>query len=374
MEVAGAVARVVCVGDLMFDRRLAPPRMFFYYPDAVACYTNAEQQFRLPFVNDAASHQWFRQRQHDLSGIGDTSHAPISRAVDDGEDDPDHPFRAVAPAFAAADMVFGNLECPLSSRGRRMSNDCCYSASPAFAPAMAKAGFRAVSFANNHAMDFGVEAFTDTLDALEGAGIRAAGAGRTLAEARRPAIVPLPGLTVGFLAYSMIGSDWIYAAGDECGVAPLNPMIVSEDIAAARPLVDFLFVSLHWGVEGTTQIHPRCRDIAFDILDCGADAVIGHHPHVPSGIELHGGRPIIYSLGNFCFGHDHPTWRKDMYAAFEFNGPRLERLVVVPIGGRYQPKPLGDDACRALANLLQRTSGEVAERLSIEPGQVAIAL
>lgn len=330
---------ITAVGDMMFDRRLTPPRVFYHYPDVSTIGIPFEGQIRFPFTNTRESVHWLSSLDRHVQGVHATSHmaesVPLELPSDAGQ--PDYPFREIAGTLQSSDIVFGNLECPLVTEGRRMVNDTCYAADPAYARAMAEAGFRVVSFANNHCFDYGEEGFLATLQALRENGIGVIGAGTTLEAARTPAVLRANDVAVAFLAYTMIGGDSIFATDGESGVAPLNPMIVGEDIRRARTAADLVVLSLHWGIEGRPMPWPRLVDLAHDFVDAGADAVLGHHAHVPGSVEIYRGRPILYSLGNFTFGHDHRAWGTDMIARLHVQDGAVAAVELLPIRGRFQP-------------------------------------
>lgn len=367
---------ITAVGDLMFDRRLQPPRIFFHYPDVSTCGPFFEGHVRFPFPNTHESLHWLSALDRHVHGVHQTAHAAQSIGLELPEDAEqfDYPFRAIVDELKQSDLVFGNLECPLSTRGRRMSNDQAFAAAPGFARSMAEAGFRVVSFANNHCFDYGEIAFFDTLDVLREHGITVVGAGASLQEARRPAITDVGGVRIAFLAYSMIGPDWIYATNGECGVAPLNPMTVGEDIVRVRADVDLVVLSVHWGVEGRATPWPRLVEIAHDFMDSGVDVILGHHPHVPGSIEIYNGRPIFYSLGNFIFGHDHSSWADDMIVKLHVGGRRLSRVEVLPVRGRYQPAVVDGDDAEPLRRHLAAVSRPFGTTFSVSPGSCTIDL
>jgi len=344
----------------MLDRRLLPPRIFYHHPDFATCAGAFEGQIRYPFSNTDESVRWLAGLDRSVNGIRATSHLAQSTPLQLPEDGAafDYPFRGIADQLRASQIVFGNLECPLSKRGRRLNNDTCYSADPAFAATMAAAGFNVMSFANNHCFDFGEEAFFDTLEILRKNGIQSVGAGATLAEARNPATFRVNGVTVAFLAYSLIGPHWIWATPDESGAAPLNPMIVGQDIQRARRQADFVILSMHWGVESRAVPYPRLVELAHDCIDSGADAILGHHPHVAGSVEVYKGRPIFYSLGNFVFGHDHEEWSDGIMARLHIESGALRKAEIVPIAGRYQPAV----ATGETAAFVQRRVAEASRR------------
>ncbi len=219
--------------------------------------------------------------------------------------DPEHDFFApVAPLFAGADLRFVNLEGPLSDqKGETQSpwNLLTFTGPPAGAGALARAGVDVVSTANNHAWDYGHRALVETLDDLDGAGVRHAGTGRDAAAASAPVILERNGIRVAFVAVTDIwnlGSLRTHKAA--AFVAGADEELLAASVAALRAerAADVVVVSYHGGVEYVHLPLPRARRILRAAIDAGADVVLGHHPHVLQGIEWHRGRPILYSLGN----------------------------------------------------------------------------
>ena len=355
----------------MLDRRLQPPRVFYYLPDVAACLPGFSTHFRLPFVNNQGSRQWLQGRKIPGHGIDLTSHRTRSRELDsiDDDDGADLPFRNIKEELSRSSLVFGNLECPLSERGRRMSNDCCYSASPRFAAGLKDAGFRVLSLANNHSLDFGETAFRDTLVALGEQGIAVVGAGPSLEQARQPAVFESDTTRIAFLGYNMIGPDWLYAGDSEWGVVPLNPLLVSEDIARIREEVDLVLVSVHWGEELKAFPWPRQIELARYLVECGADAVLGHHPHVAGAIEIYRGRPIFYSLGNFCFGHGHTEWEHNMIARLGIESREIRWIEVTGIDGCYQPAVIGGEASQLFHEKVKQLSEQFGTPFDYRDGR-----
>ncbi|MFB0610697.1 CapA family protein [Aurantiacibacter poecillastricola] len=242
--------------------------------------------------------------------------------------DPGSMFAELGGAFDA-DCVFGQMECVLSDRGSPAPNARLPMRSPpSIAANLASAGFDVMSVAGNHAMDFGGDALCDTVDHLREAGIVACGGGANLAQARKPAMLERGGRKLAFLAYSSILPAGYAAENNRPGCAPLrahtlyeqvepdqpgtDPRIhtyadendlaaLLEDIRIAREGADHVFVSMHWGIHFVrAKLADYQRAVGRQIIDAGADAVIGHHPHLLKPIEFHRGRPIIHSLGNFA--------------------------------------------------------------------------
>lgn len=213
---------------------------------------------------------------------------------------PDAPFAALRPHAAAADLAFANLEFPVGERAwvrEGRADEFFHDA--AVPAALARAGFRVVSLANNHMLDCGERGLARTLEACRAAGLATAGAGPDLDAARAPAVLDVHGVRVVLLAYATTGSD--AAAPGRPGVAPLDPPLVAEDVARWRPQADVLVVSAHWGSMYVDYPPPRVLATARAIAAAGADLVLGHHPHVLQGAERIGRTLVLYSLGDAVF-------------------------------------------------------------------------
>ena len=202
----------------------------------------------------------------------------------------------------AGDVVLGNLEGTLSvgggsKCGADSSNCYAFQTPPSYGAWLKQAGFTVMNLANNHAYDFGPSGQTQTLAALKK---------QQLATTGRP----------GEIAYQQVGQIKVAIVG----FAPYSWAQSLTDIPAARSLVkkaaanaDVVIVTMHAGAEGTDHTHVRPGTetylgenrgnvVAFShaVVEAGADAVIGHGPHVLRGIEWYKGRLIAYSLGNFA--------------------------------------------------------------------------
>jgi poly-gamma-glutamate synthesis protein (capsule biosynthesis protein) len=218
------------------------------------------------------------------------------------------PLAAFAPILAQADYRIGNLEVPVAGNGQpHASKIVTFRAEPA-ALAVLKGRFDAVSVANNHSGDYGQGAFVETLQHVAAAGIASFGGGRNLAEAHRPLWIDIRGLKIAILGYNEFKPRAFEAGADWPGVAWSEDDHVIADIRAARAAgADHVIPFLHWGWEKETQPTERQRNFARRLIDEGAAAVVGGHPHVTQGAEIYKGRPIVYSLGNFLFdGFDYP--------------------------------------------------------------------
>jgi hypothetical protein len=311
---------------------------------------------------------------------------------------------AVRGLLRGGDITFGQLEEPLSNRGARQLfaglGGPRWDGPPLDAGASARLlrdhGFDVMSFAGNHTMDRSEESLSDTLDAARAAGIGLVGAGTDIEAARAPVIRAVHGTRVGFLGYASVLPGGYAAGPGRPGVAPLRastyyqqvdwqpgtaPRVVtvpepadlaalSADIAALRPLVDVLVVSVHWGVHfepGTIADYQYA--CAHAAVDAGADAVLGHHAHILKAVEVYRGKPVIYSLNNFLLRPrgDDGAWlspantpsdqQKSVMARLTIEQGLITRFALRPVWLDHRPRPeapgAGDPRAGAVLDYLR---------------------
>jgi len=203
----------------------------------------------------------------------------------------------------SADLSVVNLECPVTTRGEKIEKPYNFRMNPAFLNALNRGGVDLVNIANNHIFDYGKQGLFDTISYLDSLGIWHIGAGRTEREARMPVIVQAGERRIGIQGYYG-GGEAPVASGPNPGVAPRSLPVILADIDSLRKRdsVDYVIVVLHWGTEKETVPDNGQIGFAHALIEGGADAVIGHHPHVLQGIERYKTGVIVYSLGNLVFG------------------------------------------------------------------------
>lgn len=219
----------------------------------------------------------------------------------------DYCFGETAALFREADFAAVNLECAVSLRGESVKPEGYgFRSPPGNLESLLRAGIDAVSLANNHVLDFGYDAFSDTLRSLDDAGILYAGAGETLTAAAAPALFYTEnGTVVGFLAMTerLPFRSW-RADADRGGLYVLDYDAIDavcETVSAAKARCDILVVSVHWGTEYSGRVLQKQEEAARKMVDAGADLIFGHHPHLLQKIERYNNRLILYSTGNFLF-------------------------------------------------------------------------
>jgi len=204
---------------------------------------------------------------------------------------------------------------------------------------MRSSGISIVNLANNHTFDAEERGFLDTLRTLSSAGIAHVGGGNDLAEARKPVILTRNGIKIGFLGYAQFNNmgESAFAADGRPGIVPMDPFLIKEDIRRLRPQVDYVVLAIHWATNRTYDISPENRKFAHDLIDAGADLIMGHHPPHPKGIEVYHGKVILYAPSNILRGHTNPNSDDGYLARFTLGPKSVEKVEVLPISGKGQP-------------------------------------
>jgi poly-gamma-glutamate synthesis protein (capsule biosynthesis protein) len=243
-------------------------------------------------------------------------------------------FAPVRDILRAAPVVFGQLETVISDRGEIVPNAKLAMRAPTtLGPVLADAGFSMMSFAGNHCLDWGYDAFGDTLATMSAARVRLAGAGPDRVSAFAAVYQSVGDTAVAMIAASSILPEGYAATADSAGCAPMRAHTFYEQIEHDQPgtparirshpdradlaaltaairdtkaRADIVLVSLHWGIHMVRgSIAEYQIEVAEAAIEAGADAILGHHPHLMKGIGFHRGKPIFFSLGNFAIEQPH---------------------------------------------------------------------
>lgn len=260
--------------------------------------------------------------------------------------DINYPFAKISPTLKEADITFVNLESQLADLGgetQSPTNEFRFAGPPESAQSLANAGIDIVSLANNHMWDYGQERLFETMNHLETAGIAYVGASKNPEQKWTPNIMEIKGHKVGWLAMTTLLNGYEKTGADEY-VAFDDIEKLQQSIADLRPQVDWVLVSVHTGNEYQTAPEKETIALMRGIIDAGADAVIGHHPHVPRPIEVYNNKPIFYSLGNFAF------WQPFSFATQHSFLARLTldkkeglNYEIVPVKAGWQPELLTNE-------------------------------
>jgi poly-gamma-glutamate capsule biosynthesis protein CapA/YwtB (metallophosphatase superfamily) len=234
----------------------------------------------------------------------------------------DHVFGPLAPVFRRNDLAIVNLETPIVVLRRPEKGDMIFHGPPAMLAALKKAGVSIATFANNHCLDQHREGITSTRDSLRAAGLLSAGADVDEASAWTPLVVEKNGLRLGVLAVGRFINGFNNTKDPAQPHVPVvaypqEPIVGShtieqlvDTVRARAAEVDALVVFIHWGDEYKSQPRADDRALAQQLLDAGAAAVIGHHPHVLQPVEwmtrADGTKGLVaFSLGNLVSNQDY---------------------------------------------------------------------
>lgn len=239
------------------------------------------------------------------------------------------PFHLISDELRSADLRYCNLECPVSDRGHNLHHLYSFRADPRSIEGLQTAGFDVVSQANNHAYDWGPEALLDSMERLRAAGIQPVGAGHNILAAHYPLLVQVQSLRIAFLAYVNIDPKEASAGVDLPGVAWLDLPQTLADIRFARPLADLLIVCPHWGVEYASKPTREQVEFAHQMIDAGADIIVGSHPHVVQPLENYHDRWIAYSLGNFVFDQQDSATHRGLMLRVTVRNKQITKVLPI---------------------------------------------
>lgn len=195
-------------------------------------------------------------------------------------------------------------------------------------PALTRMGVAVADIGNNHICDLD-NGVADTVRDCAAAGIACLGAGATTEAASRPVRLVEEGREIVLLSWGWHVIGCRGAKEKMAGVNLLRPGDVLRQAASARASYPNarLICQFHWNFEMELYPQPAHRQLAFSLIEAGADAVIGHHPHRVGGFERYEGKPIVYSLGNWwvpqgVFWAGKLRYTADSYTqlAFELDG------------------------------------------------------
>lgn len=259
----------------------------------------------------------------------------VQAAIDERGDD-DYIYDEVRDMITAADLAVGTLNATISDIPPHTGCVPTYVlvGSSGNADALQRAGFDVMSVATNHIkncglMDCGNQAFFDTLDNLRRVGIIPVGAGTDHDEAMQPVVVEVNGVHFGIVSLGQI-EPMAFAGKDQPGIAVLNPENLRTAIAAARQVADVVIAMPHWGPEDVPWPTYIQRDLARQLVEAGADLVVGNHTHVVQGWQEIDGMPVFYGLGNFVFDQGLRDHQQGAILKVYFDGSRFTGYEFIP--------------------------------------------
>lgn len=237
-----------------------------------------------------------------IHGVGDVSLDPayIPALAVEGYD---HAWSGLEGIFVDDDLTVINLECPMATGGTIVPKAFNFRCDPDALDAMVDAGIDVAGQANNHILDYGVEAMLESRDRLVAAGVAAPGVGADASEAYRPAVLEVDGWRIAVLGFSgPRGSNSWVATEERAGMADArDPEAVVAAVEAAAADADLVVVTIHWGVELDTTPRPDQITLAREMVAAGADVIFGHHAHRLQPMSMLDGAAVFWGLGNFVW-------------------------------------------------------------------------
>ncbi|MGH7857401.1 MAG: CapA family protein [Candidatus Binatia bacterium] len=336
----------------------------------------------LPHPSEPTLHEPAVKDARGYVRLAEDAHGPIPRAVD---------FRYVwGDALAEMrerrpDVRFVVLETAVTRSEDWMPKGINYRMHPENVGVLTAAGIDGVTLANNHVLDWGPAGLLETLKTLRDAGVKTAGAGRNLAEAKAPAVFDLSGkarvLVHGFGSpTSGVPLDWS-ATDDLPGVNVLAELSegtlrrVAADLRSSPRTIRV--ASIHWGPNWGYGITPEQRSFARGLVEAGVDVVHGHSSHHPKGIEVHRGRPILYGCGDFLNDYEgiggYEEYRPDLslmyFADLAAATGSLVELRMVPMQiERFRLRRASGEDAGWLRGTLSRLGEPLGTRVELEDG------
>ncbi|MDD5638802.1 MAG: CapA family protein [Candidatus Pacebacteria bacterium] len=274
-----------------------------------------------------------KKEEVSLIAVGDISYSRGVERIVKKQNDINYPFLKIGDYLKNADLVFGNLETPITE-GREINDfEMIFRSNPLTKKALKLNNFSILSLANNHTPNFGEKGLKDTFFYLEKEGIKYVGAGENEKTAYQPVYIEKKGIKFAFLAYN--DSDVVplsYKATENfAGTAFMETEKMIEAVKEAKQKSDFVIVSMHSGNEYVNKPNSSQVNFAHSAIDAGADLVIGHHPHVVQILEKYKDKYIFYSLGNFIFDQQASETRKGLMIKVYFTKDEITKISLLPI-------------------------------------------
>lgn len=284
--------------------------------------------------------------------------APIRALEPAVRETPEAVYGDALPGLRAADLRIVNCECALTDADEPVwKSGAVFKGRPGHVAGLAAVPFEVACLANNHVFDYGLRGFKETLDVLRRNGVRTVGAGLTRDEALSPLTVAVGKTRIAIFNFGE-GEDLTGSRGGP-GVCGWEVPEIAARVRRAKTKGDFVVVVAHAGLEYVPFPPPYVVEAFRALSDAGADCVVGHHPHVPQGLEVRRGRLIAYSLGNFVFWQPGDLYYRRTGFVLHLRA-RRGRLA----GYGIQPYRIAEEGLRLLRGREREAFGRALGRVS----------
>jgi poly-gamma-glutamate synthesis protein (capsule biosynthesis protein) len=268
------------------------------------------------------------------------------------------PFAGVSDVISSVDLLLINFENAATTSENAVKGDVPLKCSPDYVPLAKANNLTVAALANNHAFDYGIQGMKDTAENLKANDITPIGAGNSEDEAHAAVVKEVNGRKITILNY-MDAENFAEYSQDVMPIAKgSNPGYSAYDSADAQKQIsenndsDLIIAYMHYGNEYSTSPNENQIKMSHELIDYGADVVIGSHPHVPQGIEMYNGKPIFYSLGNFIFDQSNEATHVAYFVKVDVAGDQGECTVYpIHISG-YLPQHMEPDEGKSLLESL----------------------
>ncbi len=278
----------------------------------------------------------------------------------------------ITTLFGESDINIVNLECPInnvSNKNKIVKNGPHLQTTEEIIKYLKALNIGAITLANNHILDFGTVGLMNTLKECKKNNIVTAGVGKNLKEASEPVIIEKNDLRIALVNFCE--NEWCIATEDMAGANPLDIVENYNQIKKAKAVADFVLVIIHGGNEYYNLPSPRMVKLYRFFADCGADAIIGHHTHCISGLEVHNNVPIFYGLGNILFTNasDKESWFTGLTIKLNLQKGQLIKWNLIPTSQskeNFSLNILGDEKKDNVINEIESYSATIVDEKKLK--------
>ena len=268
------------------------------------------------------------------------------------------PFEGVSDVTSTVDLLLVNFENAATTSGDALKGDVPLKCDPGYVPLLKANNLTVAALANNHALDYGITGMEDTIKNLNDNDITVMGAGKNADEAHKAVVKEVNGRKITILNYmdsenfAEYSQDVMpYATDSAAGYSAYDSADAQKQIAENNDS-DLIIAYMHYGNEYSNSPNENQVKISHELIDYGADVVIGSHPHVPEGIDMYNGKPIFYSLGNFIFDQSNTATHVAYFVKLDLVDDTCQCTVYPIYISNYLPQHMSaDDGTSLLSGL-----------------------
>ncbi len=297
---------------------------------------------------------------HDDVSIAVTGDVMFGRKMPAVLDSGESPFRFVENVTKNADVLLVNFENPVTTSSHAVKGDVPLKANPKYTYLLANANDKVVaSQANNHALDYGEAGMNESIKNLKDAGIYVMGAGNDVSQATAPVSIDCGDRKVTILNYMDADNFQEYrgvmdpATANSSGYSAYDSELAQKQVQEAHDNGSSIVIAyLHYGNEYSRSPNENQKKISHELINDGADIVIGSHTHVTQGVEMYNGKPIFYNLGNFIFDQSNPATHTSYFLNLALHEDNCTVTLYPTYLSNYLPHFMDAESGKSLINVL----------------------